>query len=81
MSIRPPVLLVAALFLVPSLSLAQGTSSSETGLSRLVADLLLRGITLPGAAAPGNPHSGHFTLGNPTFGGSQAASRADTSEP
>ena len=34
-------------------------------------------ITLPGAWDPGSPHAGHFTLGNPTFGGSQGASRPD----
>jgi hypothetical protein len=47
------------------------------GLSDLVPELILRGITLPGAENPGAPHSGHFTLGNPTFGGSQGASRPD----
>jgi hypothetical protein len=47
-------------------------------LATLVPDLILRGITLPGAGDPGSPHAGHFTLGNPTFGGSQMASQADT---
>jgi hypothetical protein len=47
------------------------------GLAHLVPDLLLTGITLPGAGDPGSPHAGHFTLGNPTFGGSQGGSRPD----
>jgi hypothetical protein len=51
--------------------------SNEAGLANLVPDLLLTGITLPGADDPGRPHAGHFTLGDPTFGGSQAASRPD----
>ncbi len=51
--------------------------SSGGGLAHVIPELILRGITLPGAADPGRPHAGHFTLGNPTFGGSQAASRAD----
>jgi hypothetical protein len=50
------------------------TAQSSDGIASLVPDLILDGITLPEAGAPGNPHAGHFTLGNPTFGGSQAAS-------
>ena len=52
-------------------------AQSSGGLADLVPDLILRGILLPGGADPGTPHGGHFTLGNPTEGGSQAASRAD----
>ena len=66
--------LATALFAVPQVAAAE---SSEDDLARLVADLILSGITLPGANDPGRPHAGHFTLGNPTFGGSQAASRPD----
>ena len=44
----------------------------EHGLAQLVPNLILTDIVLPEAGAPGNPHAGHFTLGNPTFGGSQA---------
>ncbi len=51
--------------------------AAPASLSQLVPDLILKGITLPGAGDPGTPHAGHFTLGNPTFGGSQAASRPD----
>ena len=51
--------------------------SSGDGLATLVPDLILLGIQLPGANDPGRPHAGHFTLGNPTFGGSQAASQPD----
>jgi hypothetical protein len=51
--------------------------TNDAGLAHLVPDLLLTGITLPGAGDPGSPHAGHFTLGNPTFGGSQGASRPD----
>jgi hypothetical protein len=53
-------------------------TANAQGLAHLVPDLILDGITLPGGAGPGNPHNGHFTLGDPTTGGSQAASRADT---
>ncbi len=48
--------------------------SSGAGLADLLSDLILRGIVLPGGDLPGSPHAGHFTLLNPTFGGSQAAS-------
>ena len=48
--------------------------SNEGILANLVPDLILKGITLPGAGDPGRPHAGHFTLGNPTFGGSQPGS-------
>jgi hypothetical protein len=51
--------------------------SSAQGLAGLIPDLVLKGITLPGAADPGSPHAGHFTLGNPTFGGSQPGSLTD----
>jgi hypothetical protein len=68
------VWLMVAAMLMPHVAQAQ---SSDTGLSNLLADLILRGIQLPGGNAPGNPHAGHFTLGNPTLGGSQAASQAD----
>jgi hypothetical protein len=61
--------------LIPVAAAAQ----SSEGISRLLPDLILGGITLPEAGAPGNPHAGHFTLGNPTFGGSQAASIPDVS--
>jgi hypothetical protein len=54
----------------------QAQAHSE-GLSQLVPTLILSGITLPGAGDPGSPHAGHFTLGNPTFGGSQGASQPD----
>ena len=46
-------------------------------LAHLVPNLILREIVLPPAGAPGVPHSGHFTLGNPTHGGSQQNSKAD----
>jgi hypothetical protein len=61
---------VLAVLLMPRVSSAQTPSS-------LIPDLILKGITLPGADAPGSPHAGHFTLGDPTFGGSQAGSRSD----
>src|SRR5687767_13299341 len=51
--------------------------SSSQGLAQLVPRLILEGIELPGAIDPGFPHRGHFTLGNPTLGGSQAASQPD----
>jgi hypothetical protein len=63
-------LLVTVVTLTPTAAAAQ----SAPGLAGLLPDLMLDGITLPEAGAPGNPHAGHFTLGNPTFGGSQAAS-------
>ncbi len=66
------VRIIAALVILCSPVVANGQ-----GLADLVPDLILNGITLPGGAAPGNPHAGHFTLGNPTAGGSQAASRVD----
>src|SRR5262245_42495306 len=71
---RLPVLVVALVLLVPHLCFAQ----SSEGLAKLVPDLFLTGITLPGGGDPGSPHAGHFTLGNPTFGGSQAASQINT---
>ena len=51
--------------------------SNDGGLANLVPDLILRGITLQGGAAPGIPHGGHFTLGAPTTGGSQEVSQVD----
>ena len=51
--------------------------ANEQGLAQLVPNLILTEIILPEAGAPGNPHAGHFTLGNPTFGGSQAGSQPD----
>jgi hypothetical protein len=52
-------------------------AQTHEGLAHLVPDLILTGISLPGASDPGRPHAGHFTLGAPTTGGSQAASVAD----
>jgi hypothetical protein len=52
-------------------------AQSNDGLGRLIPNLVLQGVTLPGADDPGRPHAGHFTLGNPTFGGSQPPSRVD----
>ena len=66
------LLLAVGGLMVPAPVLAQ-----SNGLANLVPDLILRGITLPGGADPGTPHGGHFTLGNPTAEGSQAASLAD----
>lgn len=66
-------LAVAALAVPTSLH----AQSNGQGLANLIPDLILTGITLPGADDPGRPHAGHFTLGNPTLGGSQAASRPD----
>jgi hypothetical protein len=51
--------------------------TNDDALAHLVPELILRGITLPAAGAPGAPHAGHFTLGNPTFGGSQGLSQPD----
>src|SRR5436190_8957716 len=47
----------------------------EAQLSDLVPRLILEGITTAGGSDPGTPHSGHFTLEHPTFGGSQSASQ------
>jgi hypothetical protein len=52
-------------------------SQTGGGLADIVSDLILRGIVLPGGAAPGNPHSGHFTLGDPLSNSGQPGSRAD----
>jgi hypothetical protein len=71
---RIRLLLVIAAMLMPHGAQAQ---SPDTGLSRLLSDLILTGIQLPGGNPPGNPHAGHFTLGNPTLGGSQPASQVD----
>jgi hypothetical protein len=51
--------------------------SAAGGLAQLVPNLILKGISLPGADDPGRPHAGHFTLGDPTLGGSQPASIPD----
>src|SRR6185436_18733550 len=53
------------------------TAQSNEGVAHLVTNLILNGIQLPGADSPGNPHAGHFTLGDPTLGGSQAGSIPD----
>jgi hypothetical protein len=52
-------------------------AAQAQGLADLVPNLILTGITLPGGDLPGSPHAGHFTLGDPTFGGSQGLSRSD----
>ena len=70
-----PWLAFAVLMTSPLPVLAQ---TSGGNLAALVPTLVLSGITLPGASDPGSPHAGHFTLGNPTFGGSQAASQVDS---
>lgn len=58
-------------------ALAIPVAASAQGIADLVPNLILTGITLPGGDLPGSPHGGHFTLGNPTFGGSQTLSRTD----
>src|SRR5688500_8750871 len=60
-----------------AMALPLHAQSNDEGLANLVPNLILNGITLPGADNPGRPHAGHFTLGNPTFGGSQPASQVD----
>jgi hypothetical protein len=68
-----PVRFFAVMFAalaIPGIAKAQG-------LADLVPNLILTGITLPGGDLPGSPHAGHFTLGNPIFGGSQGLSRPD----
>src|SRR5262245_14085711 len=72
MNLRTGVVVVVAA-LLPVTASAQSASK----LAHLAPDLILDGITLPEAGAPGNPHAGHFTLGNPTFGGSQQGSIAN----
>src|SRR4029450_2042802 len=52
-------------------------AQADSHLAHLVPNLILTEIVLPGASDPGSPHAGHFTLGNPTFGGSQGASQVD----
>jgi hypothetical protein len=47
----------------------------EAQLSNLVPKLILEGVTTAGGSDPGTPHSGHFTLEDPTFGGSQGSSQ------
>jgi hypothetical protein len=54
---------------------ADARAQSEPRLSALVSGLIFEGITLPGGDDPGRPHAGHFTLLNPTFGGSQSNSK------
>src|SRR5688500_17401354 len=51
--------------------------TNDAGLAHLVPDLRPTGSTLPSAGDPGSPRAAHFALGNPTFGGSQGASRPD----
>jgi hypothetical protein len=68
---------VAGVCALAILTIPRVAAAQSEGLATLVSDLILRGIVLPGASDPGRPHAGHFTLGNPTFGGSQAASRPD----
>lgn len=63
--------------LVGLVALPLPAAAQDGSLSTLVPNLILRGITLPGGDAPGNPHAGHFTLGNPTTGGLQATSQVD----
>lgn len=63
--------------LVAALAVPTPLHAQSDGLASLVSDLILRGITLPGADNPGRPHAGHFTLGDPTFGGSQGPSQPD----
>lgn len=65
---------IVLLVVVPFPAHAQ---SAAGGLAQLVPNLILKGISLPGADDPGRPHAGHFTLGDPTLGGSQAASVPD----
>jgi hypothetical protein len=66
------MLLVAVLLcLIPRAASAQ----TEPKLGGLVSGLIFEGITLPGGADPGRPHAGHFSLLNPTFGGSQSNSK------
>lgn len=71
---RSVVLLLAMGLAAPSVAWSQ---TSDGGLANVISDLILRGIVLPGGAAPGNPHSGHFTLGDPLSNNGQAGSRAD----
>jgi Putative MetA-pathway of phenol degradation len=66
-----------AMALALAIPVPVSAQSTDAGLANLVPDLILRGITLPGGSDPGTPHGGHFTLGDPTAGGSQAASLAD----
>ena len=66
---------VALAVLMTPLSLQ--AQANGHGLAHLVPNLILTEIVLPGASDPGRPHAGHFTLGNPTTGGSQAASQPD----
>lgn len=68
-----------AFVLFAALVPAAASAQSSDGLAHLLPDLILNGITLPEAGAPGNPHAGHFTLGNPTHGGSQVGSIPDVS--
>jgi hypothetical protein len=57
------------------LAASDARAQSEPKLSTLVSSLVFEGITLPGGADPGRPHAGHFSLLNPTFGGSQSNSK------
>lgn len=58
------------------LACAAPRPAAAQDLAFLVPDLILLDIRTEGGN-PGSPHAGHFTLGNPTSGGSQAGSRAD----
>ena len=71
------VKVIYACLLVGLATIPKPASAQDGSLSTLVPDLIPRGVTLPGGDAPGNPHAGHFTLGNPTTGGSQATSQVD----
>jgi hypothetical protein len=71
-SLCPWILLTIMMTPLPLQAQANGH-----GLAHLVPNLILTEIVLPGASDPGRPHAGHFTLGNPTFGGSQGASQPD----
>jgi hypothetical protein len=70
---RSVVFLLAMALAAPGVAWGQ----QDSGLANMVSDLILNGIVLPGGAAPGNPHSGHFTLGDPLSNNGQPGSRAD----
>lgn len=62
--------------LLAAFPLTAQAQSSTGNLSDIVPNLLLKGITLAGTGDP-STHAGHFTLGDPRFGGSQAGSIAN----
>jgi len=68
---------VCLLILVFASLVARPVAAQSSDVAHLVTNLILRGIQLPGADSPGNPHAGHFTLGDPTLGGSQQGSVPD----